>query len=71
MVKDGEQLLKRGVSTARERAVAGAKTTDRAVRRHPYQTIGIVFGIGLLLGLVGAGIIARGSGGDSDEEYND
>ena len=35
-----------------ERAVAGAKATDRVIREHPYQSIGIAFGIGLLLGLI-------------------
>jgi ElaB/YqjD/DUF883 family membrane-anchored ribosome-binding protein len=37
-----------------DRAVAGAKATDRLVRDHPYQSIGLAFGVGLLLGaLVG------------------
>ena len=35
-----------------ERAVAGAKATDRVIREHPYQSIGIAFGVGLLLGLI-------------------
>ena len=52
IVKDGEELLKAGVSTARERAIAGAKSTDKAVRQYPYQTIGIVFGLGVLVGIL-------------------
>jgi ElaB/YqjD/DUF883 family membrane-anchored ribosome-binding protein len=35
-----------------ERAVAGAKVTDRAIREHPYQTIGIAFGLGVLIGVL-------------------
>lgn len=35
---------------AREKAVEGAKITDRAVHDHPYQAIGIAFGVGALLG---------------------
>lgn len=35
-----------------ERAVAGAKATDQMIREHPYQSIGIAFGIGLLLGVI-------------------
>lgn len=35
-----------------EKAVATAKSADEAVRRHPYQTIGIAFGVGLLLGVL-------------------
>lgn len=35
-----------------EKAVAGAKVTDRAIREHPYQSIGIAFGVGLLIGVL-------------------
>lgn len=35
-----------------ERARAGAETTDRAIREHPYESLGIAFGVGLLLGLI-------------------
>jgi ElaB/YqjD/DUF883 family membrane-anchored ribosome-binding protein len=60
VVKDGEELLKVGVSTAKERALAGAKTTDKAVRENPYQTIGIVFGLGVLIGVLSSGMFGRG-----------
>jgi ElaB/YqjD/DUF883 family membrane-anchored ribosome-binding protein len=35
-----------------ERAVAGAHATDRMIREHPYQTIGIGFGVGMLIGIL-------------------
>lgn len=35
-----------------ERTVAGAKATDRVIREHPYQSIGIAFGVGLLIGVL-------------------
>ncbi len=35
-----------------EKAVAGAKATDQLIREHPYESIGIGFGIGLLIGLL-------------------
>jgi ElaB/YqjD/DUF883 family membrane-anchored ribosome-binding protein len=35
-----------------ERAVIGARATDRAIREHPYQSIGIAFGVGMLLGVL-------------------
>src|SRR2546421_2063503 len=35
-----------------ERAVAGAKATDRLIRENPYQSIGIAFGVGLLIGVL-------------------
>lgn len=36
----------------REKAVAGAKETDRIIRSHPYESLGIAFGVGILLGVV-------------------
>jgi ElaB/YqjD/DUF883 family membrane-anchored ribosome-binding protein len=35
-----------------DRAIAGAKAADRVIRAHPYESIGMAFGFGLLLGLV-------------------
>lgn len=35
-----------------EKTVAGAKATDKVIREHPYQSIGIAFGIGLLIGVL-------------------
>jgi ElaB/YqjD/DUF883 family membrane-anchored ribosome-binding protein len=34
------------------RARAGAKRTDQLIRENPYQSIGIAFGLGLLLGVL-------------------
>lgn len=33
------------------KAVQGAHATDETIRSHPYQSIGIAFGVGALLGL--------------------
>jgi ElaB/YqjD/DUF883 family membrane-anchored ribosome-binding protein len=38
----------------REKAVEGAKAADEAVHEHPYQVIGIAFGVGALLGYLAA-----------------
>jgi ElaB/YqjD/DUF883 family membrane-anchored ribosome-binding protein len=35
-----------------EKAVAGAKATDKVIRDHPYESIGIAFGVGLLIGVL-------------------
>jgi len=35
-----------------EKTVAGAKATDKVIREHPYQFIGVAFGIGLLIGVL-------------------
>jgi ElaB/YqjD/DUF883 family membrane-anchored ribosome-binding protein len=56
VVQDGEELLKAGVSQVKERALTGAKTTGRAVRQHPYKTLGAVFGLGVLVGILAMGV---------------
>lgn len=56
--KLGEKLeqakvqLKEADSVLRERAVAGARETDRVIREHPYEALGVAFGIGLLIGIL-------------------
>lgn len=39
-------------SQAQDYAVEKAKATDEVIRDHPYQSIGIAFGVGALLGLL-------------------
>jgi ElaB/YqjD/DUF883 family membrane-anchored ribosome-binding protein len=67
VVKDGEDLLKAGVTTVKSRAIDKAKQTDRVVRQYPYQSLGIVFGVGLVLGLVAMGMF-RGGNDEMEEE---
>ena len=38
----------------KEKAVEGAKATDQAVHGHPYQAIGIAFGLGAIVGYLAA-----------------
>lgn len=35
-----------------EKTLAAAKATDRTIREHPYESIGIAFGVGLLVGVL-------------------
>jgi len=35
-----------------ERTVAAARATDKVIRDHPYESIGIAFGVGLLIGVL-------------------
>lgn len=35
-----------------EKTVAAAKATDRVIRDHPYESIGVAFGVGLLVGVL-------------------
>ena len=38
--------------TVQEKAVAGAKATDQAIRDHPYHAIGVALGVGALIGFL-------------------
>jgi ElaB/YqjD/DUF883 family membrane-anchored ribosome-binding protein len=42
--------LKAGCRQFEGRAAAGAKKADHVIREHPYPSIGVAFGLGLLLG---------------------
>jgi ElaB/YqjD/DUF883 family membrane-anchored ribosome-binding protein len=35
-----------------DQTAAAAKATDRTIRDHPYQAIGIAFGLGVLIGVL-------------------
>jgi ElaB/YqjD/DUF883 family membrane-anchored ribosome-binding protein len=35
-----------------EKTVAAAKATDLCIREHPYESIGVAFGLGLLIGVL-------------------
>ena len=35
-----------------EKAAAGAKVADQTIREHPYESIGVAFGVGLLVGVL-------------------
>lgn len=34
----------------KDKAIEGAKETDRVIREHPYESLGVAFGVGILLG---------------------
>ncbi len=48
LVDDLKELLDR----AQERAAERAKAADKIIRDHPYHTIGLAFGLGLLIGVL-------------------
>jgi ElaB/YqjD/DUF883 family membrane-anchored ribosome-binding protein len=64
VVRDGEELLKAGVSEVKQRAITGARTTNRTVREHPYKTLGIVFGLGVMVGILTSGVFTGEEEGD-------
>jgi len=45
-LESGKKILGR----VKDKAVEGAQATDEAVHEHPYQAIGIAFGVGALIG---------------------
>ena len=53
-LESGKELYGR----VRDKAVEGARAADETVREHPYQAIGIAFGVGALLGYL---LTRRGS----------
>ncbi len=46
------EQLRTTAQRAKQRAIERAKTADKTVRDHPYQTIGAVAGLALLVGLL-------------------
>ncbi len=57
--KVAREKLAEALETAKEtgrkmqdKALAGAKATDQCIRDHPYETIGVAFTLGLVLGLL-------------------
>lgn len=44
--------LKAVIQRAQEKAVERAKAADKVIRDRPYQTIGLAFGLGLLIGIL-------------------
>ena len=53
-LENGKEIYGR----VREKAVEGVKATDEVVHDHPYQAIGIAFGVGALVGYL---VSRRGS----------
>jgi ElaB/YqjD/DUF883 family membrane-anchored ribosome-binding protein len=35
-----------------DKAIAGAKVADKTIREHPYESLGVAFGVGLLIGVL-------------------
>ena len=35
-----------------EKTIATAKAADKVIREHPYESIGVAFGVGLLIGVL-------------------
>ncbi len=58
-VKEARAKLSTSLESAKEnfekleeKALAGAKATDKIIRSHPYESLGVAFGVGLLIGVL-------------------
>jgi ElaB/YqjD/DUF883 family membrane-anchored ribosome-binding protein len=47
-----QERLSEIYTDTKKRVVDGAKTTDKAIRSNPYQSIAIATGVGVLIGLL-------------------
>jgi len=48
VVENAKELCER----LQDQTAAAAKATDKTIREHPYQSIGIAFGLGVLIGVL-------------------
>ncbi|HWH68826.1 MAG TPA: DUF883 family protein [Candidatus Sulfotelmatobacter sp.] len=46
------ESAKESYRKAEEKTVEGAKVADKYIRDHPYQSVGVAFGVGILLGVL-------------------
>ena len=51
-LSSGLETVKATSRRLEENTVAGAKTVDRTIREHPYESIGVALGVGLLIGVL-------------------
>jgi len=51
-LSDAIESAKVAARRLEEKTIAAAKATDRCIRDHPYQTIGLVFGLGVIIGML-------------------
>ena len=49
---DAIEAAQRTCRDLEEKAIEGAKETDKIIRDHPYQSIGIALGVGVLIGVL-------------------
>lgn len=59
LVEAGQESVRRlgkawenAKNSIQEQAVTSVKATDRVIRDHPYESVGIAFGIGVLIGVL-------------------
>lgn len=53
-LSDAVQRAKATCHRLEEKTIAAAKATDKVIRDHPYESIGIALGVGMLIGILAA-----------------
>ena len=51
-LEDALTRLKARGERIKQQALFGARATDRVIRKYPYQSLGMVFGLGIVLGML-------------------
>ena len=51
-IAEARKRLGAVLENAKDKAIDVAKTTDKMVRDHPYETVGIAFAVGALVGFL-------------------
>jgi len=51
-IESARAQLSKWQAVAKEKAIEGAKQADQTIRAHPYESIAIAFGAGLLIGII-------------------
>lgn len=46
------ERVKSSCRNLEQQAAVHARTADRVIREHPYQSLGVAFGVGLLIGVL-------------------
>jgi ElaB/YqjD/DUF883 family membrane-anchored ribosome-binding protein len=64
VVRDGEELLKFKTGQLQQQARAGVRAADERIRRNPYPSIGVVFGLGLIVGILAYNLTSSASSED-------
>lgn len=49
-LESGLEKLNEYYGSAKERVVAGARRTDETIRSHPYESLAVALGVGVLIG---------------------
>ena len=48
----GDGVRRATCERVQDKTVQAAKATDHVIREHPYESIGVAFGVGLLIGVL-------------------